>query len=71
MGDSKYQGLGEHYQMLETLRKQGLYYEYLVEQISEQDITQLLKTEADKIRHLCHGYKSIEVSPLVFHYALD
>eukprot|EP00347_Sterkiella_histriomuscorum_P024116 403332252 len=39
--------------------------------MSDEDIKKLLSTEAEKIRTLCHGYKNIEVSPLLFHYALD
>ncbi|CDW87456.1 UNKNOWN [Stylonychia lemnae] len=39
--------------------------------MTDEQIANLLKTEAEKLRMLCHGYKSIEVSPLLFHYALD
>ena len=61
----------EMYAMMERLRKQAIHYTYMVEQMTDEDIDKLLQQEAEKIRKLCHGYKSIEVSPLLFHYALE
>lgn len=57
--------------MEDLLKKQSHAMADALEKMTDEEIDILLKEEGKKIRHLCHGYKSIEISPLVFHYALQ